>query len=216
MTKAKRSATAKKDDRFTYFAYGSNMLVKKLKQEHRCPSAKKINPSGGSQHMIKKHRFRFHKESTRSSLIESCPKLRLAEEEWMKIESENQNYIELSSGKGDAEETGNFNDVVYGVLFSIKNEELDQLDQEEGFGCGYDKKNIDVTDEKTNEERSAITYYATNIDPNLKPYHWYKRQTVKGARDNNLPEEYVKGIEDFPSKEDEDEERRRREERFLE
>jgi len=173
--------------RFIYFAYGSNMLVKRLKQERRCPSAEKIPPSEGSQHMIKKHRFRFHKESTKDG-----------------------------SGKGDAEETNNTNDVVYGVLFSIKDEEELKLDKEEGFGHGYAKKTIDVIDEKTSDVIPARIYFATNIVPNLKPYDWYKRQTVKGARDNGLPEEYIKEIESFESKEDTNEVRRRREEKLLE
>ena len=47
-----------KAGRFIYFAYGSNMLVKRLQHpERRCPSAEKIKPSEGSQHMIRNHRF---------------------------------------------------------------------------------------------------------------------------------------------------------------
>jgi len=174
-------------DRFNYFAYGSNMLVKRLQHpERRCPSAEKIKPSEGSQHLIKKHRFRFHKRSNDGS------------------------------GKGDAEETNNTNDVVYGVLFSIKDEEKWKLDKEEGFGRGYLEKTIDVIDEKTSDVTPAIIYFATDIVPNLKPYDWYKRQTVRGARDNGLPEEYVKKIEAFESKEDTIDVRRRREEKLLE
>ena len=153
----------------------------------RCPSAEKIEPVKHSQYMIRNHIFKFHKKSSKDF-----------------------------SAKGDAERTNNIDDVVYGVLFSIKDEEKWKLDKEEGFGRGYLEKTIDVIDEKTSDVTPAIIYFATDIVPNLKPYDWYKRQTVKGARDNGLPEEYIKEIESFESKEDTKEVRRRREEKLLE
>ena len=167
-----------------YFAYGSNMLEKKLKD--RCSSAEKINPSEGSQHMIRKYRFRFHKKSSDGS------------------------------AKCDARKTGDTSDIVYGVLFSINDEQIGALNKFEGLHYGYEKKVVNVIDEKSSNEISALIYYATDIDPTLKPYDWYKRQTVKGARDNGLPEEYVKEIESFESKTDEDEVRKKREEKLLE
>ena len=167
-----------------YFAYGSNMLVKKLKS--RCSSAEKINPSEGSQHMIRKHRFSFHKKGADDS------------------------------AKGDAEITDDTNDMVYGVLFSINDEQMGVLNKFEGLHYGYEKKVVNVIDEKSSNEIPAFIYYATDIDPTLKPYDWYKHQTVKGARDNGLPEEYVKEIESFESKTDEDEARKKREEKLLE
>ena len=49
------------NEKFLYFAYGSNMLVEKLKS--RCDSGKKITPSENSQHMIREHVFGFYKKS---------------------------------------------------------------------------------------------------------------------------------------------------------
>ena len=161
------------------------MLVKKLK--NRCSSAEKINPSEGSQYMIRNHRFRFHKKSGKDN-----------------------------SAKGDAEKTSGSKDIVYGVLFSINDEQVGALNKFEGLHHGYEKKSVNVIDEKSSKQIPALMYYATDIDSNLKPYDWYKEQTVKGAKDNGLPEEYVKEIESFESKEDDIEVRRRREEKFLE
>ena len=161
------------------------MLVKKLK--NRCSSAEKINPSEGSQHMIRNHRFRFHKKSGKDN-----------------------------SAKGDAEKTSGSKDIVYGVLFSINDEQVGALNNFEGLHHGYEKKSVNVIDEKSSKQIPALMYYATDIDSNLKPYDWYKEQTAKGAKDNGLPEEYVKEIESFESKEDDIEVRRRREEKFLE
>ena len=167
-----------------YFGYGSNMLIKKLKD--RCPSAEKIEPTANSQHMIRNHAFRFHKVS------------------------------KDGSSKGDAMETKNVGDIVYGVLFSIEEKEKSKLDREEGLGSGYEEKMVDVIDEETTEVTTAVTYYATKIDPKLEPYDWYKLQTVKGAKENNLPADYIKKIEDMSSKPDSDEERRNKAELFLE
>ena len=169
---------------FMYFGYGSNMLIKKLKD--RCPSAEKIEPTTNSQHMIRNHAFRFHKVS------------------------------DDGSSKGDAMETKNADSIVYGVIFTIEEEEKSKLDKAEGLGYGYEEKIVDVIDEKTTEVITAVTYYATRINHDLEPYDWYKLQTVKGARDNNLPVDYIKKIEDMSSKPDNNEERRNRAELFLE
>ena len=167
------------------------MLIKKLKA--RCPSAEKIEPRKDSQYMIRNHIFKFQKKSSKDF-----------------------------SAKGDAERTNNIDDVVYGVLFSIKKEEKRKLDREEGLHYGYEEKTVYVFDEKSSgvlssypDMISAITYYATDIDSELKPYHWYKRQTVKGARDNELPEDYTKRIESMESIQDDDEKRRIENEKFL-
>ena len=82
----------------------------------RCPSAEKIEPVKHSQYMIRNHIFKFHKKSSKDF-----------------------------SAKGDAERTNNIDDVVYGVLFSIEEEEKSKLDKAEGLGYGYEEKIVDVT-----------------------------------------------------------------------
>ena len=160
-----------------YFAYGSNMLVAKLRSHRRCPTAEIISPSEGSQHFIRKHKFKFHKHS------------------------------KDQSAKGDAEATNDDNDIVYGVLFKIDDaDEMADLSFQEGAGLGggYEEKDVDVIDEKTSEIIRAKTFCAKTdyIDPDVKPYDWYKRQTVQGAIDNGLPDDYIKKLESFESEED--------------
>ena len=172
-----------------YFGYGSNMLIAKLKG--RCSSAKKIEASKDSQFMIRKHQFWFRKKSADGS------------------------------SKGDIEKTDDANDIVYGVLFRIDDDQKPTLDYFEGKGEGYDEKSVLVIDEKLEDEETsndvfAQTYYATNIDSNLEPYDWYKRQTVQGAQDNKLPERYIKRIESFEAKIDDNDKRKRKEEKYFE
>ena len=117
------------------------------------------------------------------------------------------------SGKGDMA-CHHEADELYGVAFSIDKSEEPDLDRAEGYGYGYDKKEIDV-EGLTKGPLRVWTYYATKIDSELKPYDWYKRQTIEGARENGLPEDYIKKIEAFESKQDMDEKRRTRNEKYL-
>ena len=110
------------------------------------------------------------------------------------------------SGKGDMAKAESETDELYGVAFSIDKSEESNLDRAEGYGYGYDKKEIDV-EGITKGPLRVWTYYATNINPELKPYHWYKGQTVDGAKEHDLPPDYIKKIEAFESIPDPDKER---------
>ena len=179
--------------RFEYFGYGSNMLTDKLKRKDRCPSAIPIAVARTNKYTLK-----FHKVSTKDG-----------------------------SGKGDMAFTGSETDELYGVVFSIDDQHKDNLDSAEGVGWGYEETKIDVEVKNlipqheidvegiTKGPLRVWTYYATKINSELKPYLWYKRQTVEGARENGLPEDYIKKIEAFESKQDMDEKRRTRNEKYL-
>lgn len=97
------------------------------------------------------------------------------------------------SGKCDAFETGDPGHVVTGVVFEISLPEKNRLDAIEGLGHGYDEKSVTVETVAGNAI-TATTYFATHIDPALKPFHWYKHHVLMGAREHGLPVEYVKRI----------------------
>ena len=90
------------------------------------------------------------------------------------------------SGKGDMAFTGSETDELYGVVFSIDESEKSNLDSAEGLGSGYEETKIDV-EGITEGPGRVVAYYATNINEDLKPYHWYKGQTVDGAKEHDLP-----------------------------
>ena len=127
----------------------------------------------------------------------------------------NQNGIPDVSGKGDMIPSESETDEVYGVLFKILETEEKNLDEAEGYpDFGYGKKKIDVITTKGEKYRSVM-YFATDIDPKKKPYHWYKEQVVQGAREHGLPEGYIKKIDDVESIPDQDPERERIERKCL-
>ena len=164
--------------RFEYFGYGSNMLTDKLKRPDRCPSAVKIDVARTNEYTLK-----FHKVS----------------------EAVSARGIRDESGKGDMAPKESETDELYGVVFSIDESEKPKLDKAEGVPS-YKPKEI-VVEGITKGPLRVLAYYAININPELKPYHWYKGQTVDGAKEHGLPPDYIKKIEAFESIPDPDKER---------
>jgi len=104
------------------------------------------------------------------------------------------------SAKCDAEETGNPDDRVMGVVYEIDDTEKPDLDRHEALGFGYDEKRVElITGEGTLQ---AWVYYATQINDSLKPFHWYKDHVLIGARENGLPADYIAKIEAVESIDD--------------
>ena len=114
------------------------------------------------------------------------------------------------SAKCDAEYTNNAEDVVHGVVFQILASEKPELDKQEGKGAGYEDKIVSVITQN-GETLDAVTYYATNIDPSLKPYDWYKEHVIRGSREHGLPPEYIATIDAINSMPDPDTNRHKRE-----
>jgi gamma-glutamylcyclotransferase len=94
------------------------------------------------------------------------------------------------SAKCDAYATRDPGDAVYGVLFRIDPSEKPALDHAEGLGYGYDQKDITVA-AHDGSLVTAITYVATNINTNLKPYSWYLNHVLVGAMEASLPSDYI-------------------------
>ena len=118
------------------------------------------------------------------------------------------------SGKCDCFFTGNPDDKVYGVVFEIDTSQKAELDRFEGLGYGYDEKPVTVITDTG--EVNAITYFATNTDASLQPYHCYKKLVLAGAYEHRLPADYIRKLENSPEAIDSNEERARKELSILE
>ena len=96
------------------------------------------------------------------------------------------------SGKCDIVQSIDTKSTVYGVLYDIPSAEKIALDKAEGLNKGYSEKTIIV---RTHDEKhEAVAYYATSIEPSLRPYSWYKALVVSGAEEHNLPVRYINSI----------------------
>lgn len=107
------------------------------------------------------------------------------------------------SAKCDVLATQVENDVVYGVVYRIDPAHKPRLDAAEGLGKGYAEKTVQV--ECTDGGNATVfLYYATHIDPDLRPYTWYKAHVLRGAREHGLPSRYIALIEGIETVEDSD------------
>ena len=110
------------------------------------------------------------------------------------------------SAKCDALYTGNGNDCVVGVVYELQEPDKAALDNIEGSGHGYREKQVLICN-TGGENLTAFTYYATEINASLRPYSWYKEHVLAGAREHNLPQEYIAGINKVVSVDDPDQNR---------
>ena len=94
------------------------------------------------------------------------------------------------SGKCDAHHTGNPLDVLHGGVFTINPAEKGALDIAESLGVGYDEKWLHVTaDDGSTLE--ALLYTALIIEQDRQPYSWYHNHVLVGAREVQLPNQYI-------------------------
>jgi hypothetical protein len=100
---------------------------------------------------------------------------------------------------------------VWGVLYAVPDGDLDKLDKGEG---GYRRVRLFLR-LVDNTSIDAWVYVAKKPkDDPLRPYTWYKRFLVEGAREHSLPEDYIAELDRIDAVADTDE-RRDREKRAL-
>ena len=106
------------------------------------------------------------------------------------------------SGKCDAYRTGDPEDMIWGSLDRLTADQIARLDAFEG--PGYCRKTVSAT--LGDRAVKAHLYIAKPeaVNPGLPPLASYKRCVLAGARELNLPKEYIDAIESVPSLSDPD------------
>lgn len=115
------------------------------------------------------------------------------------------------SGKCDIVAVDTPNASVFGVLYEIAAHEKAALDRAEGLGSGYEEIEIAVLCGGNPVESKA--YRATDTNPALRPYTWYRALVIAGAREHGLPAPYIASLESVAA--DEDQDRVRHDERMA-
>ena len=120
------------------------------------------------------------------------------------------------SGKCNLFHTGAESDLIYGAIYRIDPAHRSVLDRFEGKGNGYIDNQITLQFQR--QEYSCFTYIAqeSHIADDLKPYDWYKKLVILGARHMQFPDSYVSSIESVESMEDPDEVRRKEHDTLIE
>lgn len=137
-----------------YFAYGSNMNHKQMKE--RCPSSKFLR-----RVYLDDYKFVYDGYSqTRKGSVA--------------------NIVELKGG------------IVWGGLFEINEDNLAALDCHEGYPKSYDRKTLRVRNENNSVHKAWV--YSRIGQKQGRPSGEYRKTVVRGAKDCNLPEEYIKNL----------------------
>lgn len=111
-------------------------------------------------------------------------------------------------GSGKANVVAHTGTAVWGVLYTIPEYELETLDSGEGPGYRREKHRVFLADGATAD---AWVYVAKKpcTDAMLRPYSWYVRFLVDGAREHALPADYIEQLECISAVQDTDAERDR-------
>jgi len=80
--------------------------------------------------------------------------------------------------------------IVWGALWVINKDDLERLDNKEGYPCVYRREKVIVKDDN-NEKYEAWVYLRDQKDLG-SPSDDYRRLVVQGARDCGLPDDYIK------------------------
>jgi gamma-glutamylcyclotransferase (GGCT)/AIG2-like uncharacterized protein YtfP len=109
------------------------------------------------------------------------------------------------SSKANIIKTSNDDDIVWGVIFEIDDSEKPNLDE---YERGYNESTLSFLDSENNPHQAQV-YIADEsaINEDLLPYDWYKEYIVSGAKENDLPQEYIEKLEAINFIEDTDTER---------
>jgi len=116
------------------------------------------------------------------------------------------------SGKTDVVRSRSRNADVWGVLYEVDAQDLVRLDDGEK---GYQRRRDRVLLRNGRSVKVWIYVSTPNHrDESLRPYTWYKRFLVEGAKEHLLPKSYVALLEGIVAIEDANRERDRRK-RYL-
>ena len=120
---------------------------------------------------------------------------------------------EDGSGKADVMRSRSRGARVWGVLYDMDVQGLARLDAGEQ---GYQRRPARVL--LRNGRRAKVWIYVSaqnQRDKSLRPYTWYKRFLVEGAKEHRLPKGYVASLEGIVAIQDPDRERDRRKRNLI-
>jgi hypothetical protein len=115
---------------------------------------------------------------------------------------------ESTDGSGKANVEAHEGSESWGVLYVISDADLRTLDDGE---VGYRRLQLPVrTTDNVSWQAWVYVAITPNNDAGLRPYTWYKRFLVEGAREHALPANYITNLENIDAVQDGDAARERR------
>ncbi|MDX1604973.1 MAG: gamma-glutamylcyclotransferase family protein [Candidatus Competibacterales bacterium] len=120
------------------------------------------------------------------------------------------------SAKCNVLHTGRAEDRVFGVVYAMLAVEQPLLDRAEGLGAGYRRAGLTVRTATRSYRTFCYIAEPDYIDEALRPYSWYRRLVLDGARHHGLPADYVAALARVRARRDPNPERHARHWRLLE
>lgn len=169
-----------------YFAYGSNLSIRRLQQ--RVPSASLVCVA-----YLRKHQLRFHKRNKDGSSKADCYESKdKSHHVWGAVFSIDKNErVLLDHAEG------------LGLGYDVKTVSVE-------VEIGGNIRDIDSA-KGTANSLEAFTYVATDTVKGWLPYGWYLQHVVTGASEVGLPAEYIEMLSLHDTKADPDESRNQHE-----
>ena len=119
------------------------------------------------------------------------------------------------SAKADAAYSASRDDRVWGVVFDIPKEQKRLLEEFEFLGIGYDQAEVEVVHRAGVLRAWMYVARQDSIDTSLLPYCWYRDLILDGAREHELPSEYIQRLSSFATLRDADAARHSANQRLL-
>lgn len=111
--------------------------------------------------------------------------------------------------------TNDSDDIAYAAVYSVPENEIAMLDAIEGVGKGYDKVHFGIEIDTVPLDIFTYIVSTTHLVFDLRPYDWYKRLVLAGARYHDFPAAYIDIIAAVPREKDTDTRRRTANESLL-
>ena len=107
-------------------------------------------------------------------------------------------HLASSDGSAKCDVTPEAGACAFGALYRLGEEGWARLDAIEGLDVSYIRLGLRVLDSPKAHMAEAYVAVEDRIDHGLRPYGWYKRLVLAGARYHGFPEEYVRAIDKVP------------------
>ncbi|MEL7085633.1 MAG: gamma-glutamylcyclotransferase family protein [Cyanobacteria bacterium P01_A01_bin.3] len=98
------------------------------------------------------------------------------------------------SAKCDALLSAHSNSTVFGALYQLDPQDIPTLDKFEALGAGYNREILSISTETRTLQAFAYIAQAQYVNPDLKPFHWYKQLVIAGAKLHQFPVPYIASI----------------------
>ncbi|HEX5081871.1 MAG TPA: gamma-glutamylcyclotransferase family protein, partial [Blastocatellia bacterium] len=101
---------------------------------------------------------------------------------------------EARNGKACANIIPSKGDRVWGAVYLCDSDAIKELDGWEGYPKHYDRKWVEVIADD-GKVFKAIAYVAVKVIPETRPSDDYLKRILDGAKEHELPKEYIEQIE---------------------